>query len=454
MDKNQLTEQLMTSVLMEDFSEIKRLVDAGADIDSLGVNNRNTIVTPLGRACLQGSREVAQELIKLGADINLSDTTVTSTNYMRISSPIILAMQNGYDDIVKDLIKAGANLEAIDKNGDTVLFIAVKENKADLVKDLIKAGAKLSSDNHGINILGIATKNNNEEIIKDLLDAGAKSHDSISSIAFKEGHIKLAKNLIEKGYPFNKYPTPIETLFLNAFYKEKVENCISNPSILNDVDKNGETLLLTLTKNNLSDLAFKLIKAGAKVENADKEGNTALINAAYYNDDNLVKALVDAGANVNAVNSEGKSALLLTDRGFETLSMLIKAGANINQQDKDGNTALMKAVSNNNSDVVSFFIDAGANINAQDKKGRTALMLTAKYANAEEMTGMLLEAGADMDIVDKGGRNVLNHGTYHGRCEVIDLIKQKEKENSPEGIISKILGLRKTKSTSALKNTQ
>ena len=80
-------------------------------------------------------------------------------------------------------------------------------------------------------------------------------------------------------------------------------------------------------------------------------------------------------------------------------------------------------------------------------------MSTTQYMNREGIAIKLLDSGADISLVDNNNKTAFDHSVEEGRNTISDLIKQKAKYNSPEGVISKIFGLRKTEDKPGLKNT-
>ena len=94
---------------------------------------------------------------------------------------------------VKKLIAAGADVSAKNKDGRTVLRMAVIKGRADLVKALLAAKANPNvADALGETPLMSAAKAGNEEIVKLLLGAGANPNVQTSA--------PLAPDQIGRGY--------------------------------------------------------------------------------------------------------------------------------------------------------------------------------------------------------------------------------------------------------------
>ena len=76
------------------------------------------------------------------------------------------------------------------------------------------------------------------------------------------------------------------------------------------------------------------------------------------------------------------------------------------------------------------------------KKNKIDLLKPNTYKNQENLT-----------LLDNNNKTAFYHSVEEGRSTISDLIKQKAKYNSPEGVIPKFFGLRKTQDKPGLKNT-
>ena len=133
------------------------------------------------------------------------------------------AAKFGKTDTAKRLIFAKADVNVVDKDGKTALFLAAWRGKTDIVKLLINAGADV--DNNGLNILIRMSIDNNVSAVKCLIDAKAD---------------------------------------------------------VNVVDKHDNTALILAARHGKSGSARLLIVAKADVNAVNKDGNTALMQAAVY----------------------------------------------------------------------------------------------------------------------------------------------------------------------------
>jgi serine/threonine-protein phosphatase 6 regulatory ankyrin repeat subunit B len=123
--------------------------------------------TPLMLASENGREDIAEFLIKKGADINTKSLKDGQT-------ALILASENSHIEIVKMLIKAGADVNAQNDEGQTSLMHASRLGDI-TVKALISVGADVNAkDKNSKTPLMFAKENDYPEIAQTLIDAGAK----------------------------------------------------------------------------------------------------------------------------------------------------------------------------------------------------------------------------------------------------------------------------------------
>jgi ankyrin repeat protein len=116
---------LLNAVNKGDTEEVRRLVDAGAEVDAAN----DAGVTPLMNAGGMGNKEAVELLIKKGANVNHR----TSGNY----TPLMQAALVGKAEIVKILLDAGADPTVKDTGGRTAINYA-EDQKHDEIVQMIK----------------------------------------------------------------------------------------------------------------------------------------------------------------------------------------------------------------------------------------------------------------------------------------------------------------------------
>jgi ankyrin repeat protein len=120
--------------------------------------------TPLHFGAIHGRSDIAEILIRNGADIMAS---------IEYGSPLKRAAQSGHAEIIEILCNAGACTDTTELN--TSLVIAATGNHTDAVKTLIKFGADVNNESvGGARLLSLRFVNQHKDIVEILKNAGAK----------------------------------------------------------------------------------------------------------------------------------------------------------------------------------------------------------------------------------------------------------------------------------------
>uniref|UniRef100_A0A8B9YTM7 Ankyrin repeat domain-containing protein 17 n=1 Tax=Bos mutus grunniens TaxID=30521 RepID=A0A8B9YTM7_BOSMU len=157
------------------------LLGQGANINA---QTEETQETALTLACCGGFLEVADFLIKAGADIELG-----------CSTPLMEAAQEGHLELVKYLLAAGANVHATTATGDTALTYACENGHTDVADVLLQAGADL-----------VKQVKTSSEMLCLGLDKEHESEGGRTPLmkAARAGHVCTVQFLISKGANVNR----------------------------------------------------------------------------------------------------------------------------------------------------------------------------------------------------------------------------------------------------------
>jgi len=152
---------LMYAAWIDDASMVSRLVKAGAKLDA----SDNDGLTPLGVAAQNGKAKSLDALVAAGADVN---KPIGQAQY----TPLMLTSIAGSADIAQLLIKHGANVNAKNAGGVTALMVAAANNTTRVGSLLLQSGADTSiKSEDGRTALMIAQSNNSDAMLK-LLQSG------------------------------------------------------------------------------------------------------------------------------------------------------------------------------------------------------------------------------------------------------------------------------------------
>lgn len=176
------------------------LIERGANIEE--VNDEG--YTPLMEAAREGHEEMVALLLSQGANINAQTEETQET-------ALTLACCGGFTDVADYLIKNGADIEL---GASTPLMEAAQEGHMDLVKFLLENRANVHAQTQtGDTALTYASENGHTDVAEVLLSYHAElEHESEGGRtplmkACRAGHICTVKYLIGKGADVNRQTT-------------------------------------------------------------------------------------------------------------------------------------------------------------------------------------------------------------------------------------------------------
>ncbi|MCI0447271.1 ankyrin repeat domain-containing protein, partial [bacterium] len=274
-----------------------------------------------------------KKLLEGGIDINAEDEVgVTALFY---------AVQRDHKDIAELLIRSGADVNhRSTKGGYTALMAVSGQNNVENLQLLLEHGADINvKDHEGRSALFHASEYCNAPTIKLFIDHGADIDDPD-----KNGKIALVRCL--------KARTHEEQNVLNA-----IETLLSAGVDVNEQDSFGQSPAgIAFYSRKLDRIRLIAPKVHGKFwKGAEEDFRKAMDNT------ELVQLYLDAGADANAGRELGWN--LLNEAGSaQTVQLLIKAGADVNASDSNGVTPLIAAVGKNQPEMVRILIAAGAKI--------------------------------------------------------------------------------------------
>ncbi|CAK9297911.1 unnamed protein product [Gordionus sp. m RMFG-2023] len=172
---------------------VNLLINRGANVNA---QTEETQETALTLACYGGFLQVADQLIKSGADIEIGCNT-----------PLMESAQEGHLDLVHYLLLAGANPHGQTGPGNTALTFAAENGHTDIVALLLHYRAEIDHESEGGKTPLIkAARNGHAPVVKLLVENGAdpnkttanNEHTALSLAAYA-GHIVIVELLLEFG---------------------------------------------------------------------------------------------------------------------------------------------------------------------------------------------------------------------------------------------------------------
>lgn len=354
------------------------------------VDTRNKeTATPLMQAANIGEPILAEELIKMGADINAQENNAhydAVTNTVITDKTVLMhAAIGGNLDILKLLIANRVNLNFKNSNLEFAMVFAAQNGHKAFVLELIVHGAFTDFD-------------------EDLLAT------TPLIAAAKAGHKDIVEMLIQNGAKVNvKYFT-------------------------------GETALIEATNAGHKEIMDVLIKNGAEVNAKNSIGETALMKAISRKDINLVSTLIENGAQINTVELCPMSELPQNDynQAMDHKIYVAPNGDYIcrdpkgivrqgNVPDFDVNDILIKKTFNRMEDFKNIVIERGdMHVDGGSSMG-ISLLKEACFKGDQSIVLALIQNGADMNTFP-AGFTMLEYAKKEKWNDVINYIQQHEKQ--------------------------
>lgn len=419
---------LMKSIMHNHYELALTLIDNGAHINEQDQNG----ATALAIACEHGWDEFALKIIDMGANINHKD------NFGETA--LMKACQRGYTALALMLVENGADInDWKSDNGTSLIMEASLYGHTELVLKILNAGAKINEkDDLFETALMKACASGQSETALTLISEGAQIEGkniyglNALMLAITHGHNTLASTLIDKGANVNEMNYDGTTVLMMAGQyglREIVIKLINKGAKLEPVDKLLEAfgateLVLTIIK--------KLLDTGSNLnEWRNSLGSTTLMTVAGLGDTELALRLINAGASVNDKNDYGETALMISCQNgqIETALKLIEAKADINDKDSNGKSVLMHAIQSRNDVLALRLIDMGADIHTNDHNNTTSLMIACRNGSSK-IALKLIEKGVDIEAMDIDGFNALSMASQYGHGDIalklIEMLIDKE----------------------------
>ena len=203
----------------------------------------------------------------------------------------------------------------------------------------------------------------------------------------------------------------------------------TDPKLVSDVDKNGDTPLHVACLHGQLAAAQALIDAGADVNAKNSYGAFTPDDLggvfASSNHQDPVRLLTVHGVDTRDMKN-GYTPLhlcLFASRHKEIMQLLIAKGADVNAQAASGASPRFFAVLRDQPDDVKFLIDKGANVNAADAYGDTILD-AALHLQYGSMIQIIVDRGADVNAKDQSEHRPLFYAMQMDDHKWADLLKK------------------------------
>lgn len=221
---------------------------------------------------------------------------------------------------VKQRIDEGLINDVVDESGNTLLHIAVTDNNIEIIKLLLKNKADLNIKNEtGMTALHIAVVNENLSTVNLLLEHKAKpnlgnqSGTSPLMLAANIGSINILKTLIKHGAQVdatnhdknNALMISLLSNNCNLSVKYNIAVILINAdlSIINQVNKDGETAQSIAKSRKFENINKLMIEAGRKLEKINNQKKKKQVNNIEKTEPMSAKPIIEKSEKLKSKNS-------------------------------------------------------------------------------------------------------------------------------------------------------
>lgn len=229
------------------------------------------------------------------------------------ATPLCLACRIGDLDMARLILNSGGDLNYINKQGNSLLWVALKGGYDSLSAFLIERGADIEGKSHLANMyLGLASS---------------------------KGYYATATCLLERG------------------------------AVVDSIAWSWQTPLLEASQNGHQGIVRLLVEAGADLTRTDQKGRTALAVASSRAYPDIMRLLIEHGSDVNTKDKQGSKPLALALRAgqWQVAKILIENGADLNSSDLNGCPLLLRSSRRGHGDVVELLIQHGEDVPMQSE---------------------------------------------------------------------------------------
>ncbi|XP_068960469.1 ankyrin repeat and KH domain-containing protein 1 isoform X7 [Petaurus breviceps papuanus] len=399
------------------------LLAQGANINA---QTEETQETALTLACCGGFSEVADFLIKAGADIELG-----------CSTPLMEAAQEGHLELVKYLLAAGANVHATTATGDTALTYACENGHTDVADVLLQAGADLEHESEGGRTpLMKAARAGHLCTVQFLISKGANvnratanNDHTVVSLACAGGHLAVVELLLAHGADPTHRLKDGSTMLIEAAkggHTNVVSYLLDYPNNILSVPATDMSQL-TPPSQDQSQVprvpvhALAMVVPPQEPDKAPQDSSPTVLGV-----QKAVSSRVPTGSNSSSHTTESPtpepcSQIPSSVASQPMLPMYPSVDIDAHTE-SNHDTALTLACAGGHEELVSVLIARDAKIEHRDKKGFTPLILAATAGHVG-VVEILLDKGGDIEAQSERTKDTpLSLACSGGRQEVVDLL--------------------------------
>ena len=229
-----------------------------------------------------------------------------------------------------------------------------------------------------------------------------------------------------KGHPC----TQVKKLIKNI--KRGKQNDISfikeHPEVINMADDQGITPLLHAAMNGDLETTKLLVEMGADMNSTAYSGDSALHLASEKGHLEIVKFLIENGMDIEIKDEIGRTPLFSGIHGkqSEIAFYLISKGASYDIQDEQGFSVLHLAIWRKETGVINYLLGKNVEVNTKTEHLKETPLMRAVLEQDKEIIEQLLSHGANIDARDNKGMTVFELTNDEAILKILKKYKNQE----------------------------
>ncbi|KAK4878595.1 hypothetical protein RN001_011101 [Aquatica leii] len=344
------------------------------------------------------------------------------------NTPLMLALKCNSNMIVEALLERGANTEIVNKDGCSCIHYSVCDTST--LALFINADNINQKNKSGLTPIMIAVNGHYNECVTMLLEQGAdpfvEDNDGNTCLHLAATHeeVDLFKKFLEKGLDVNKLNINGDNSLQVAIEHDKMKIAkilLDMGGDPNTVTRTGNTCLLKAIELDDKDLTDYLMKWKVDINIQSNNGQTPLGGALENGLTAVSKLLIQMGADVNIQRAAGTYLHLAAQYGVNVVDELLDAGFDINHKDLYGETPLTVALQSNQVDIMTVLLERGADPNVRNNEGYSCLH-QAVGEHESSVVSLFLSKGVSVNERTSRGNTPLLYALHHEKLDNAKLL--------------------------------
>ncbi|ORX75944.1 ankyrin [Anaeromyces robustus] len=342
--------------------------------------------------------------------------------------PIYVAIENHKFDIADLLLKEGANINALNKNKENILFYLYNKKKLDKsnLKYILAKNIDINYKFKNLHFIEyLLNKNNNNNSTNN----NSNTESKINSIDSNEKIYELIKIIFENLNFKNEFIIELLNLYKcntlkMSYINEKMET--ENKTV--EITKSMYELAIKSDNEKVIELLLKYDNK-AKVFKR-KGGYELLLTACKFNKSSIIKRLIECGVNINEIDSEGVNSLMIASQvgNLNIIKILIENNIRINERDYDNKNSLIYATEKGDLEIVQYLVEKQININVCSFSNGWNALFYAIDKNYKDIAVYLIDNDIDMygnNLKNSNSKDILAFLYEHKNIDLIKYMTEK-----------------------------